>query len=110
MRLFANSLSLSSVGSMGLCRAAIEAGAFLNRQSFVIDVAHDMRLRLKHHVAALNGTFHSTIHNHLLGSDASDNSALRRNNERGAMQVALYLTINLDQAFCGDIAENFQSI
>jgi hypothetical protein len=96
MRLFANSFSLSSVGSEGLRRAAIEVGAFLNGQSFVIDVAHDMCLRLEHHVAALNGPLHSTIHNHLLSSDASDNSALRRNNERSAMQVALYLTIDLD--------------
>jgi hypothetical protein len=76
MRLFANSFPLSSVGSEGLCRAAIEVGTFLNRQSFVIDVAHDMRLRLEHHVTALNRTLHFTIHNHLLSSDASDNSAL----------------------------------
>ena len=61
MRLFANSFWLTSVGSVGLFRATIEVGAFLNRQSLMVNIAYDMRLRLKHHVAALNGTLHSTL-------------------------------------------------
>jgi hypothetical protein len=81
---------------VGLFRATIEVGAFLNRQSFMINVAYDMRLRLKRHVAALNGALHSTVHNHLLSGNASDNPALWGNDERSALKVALYLTIDLD--------------
>ena len=46
-RLFGNPFGLTSVCSVGLFRATIEVGAFLNRQSFMINVAYDMRLRLK---------------------------------------------------------------
>ena len=61
-----------------------------------MNIANDMRLRLKHHVAALNGSLNFTIHNHALSSDTSDDLGLRRDNERTAMQVTLYLTIDLD--------------
>jgi hypothetical protein len=103
-RLFGNPFGLTSICPVGLCRAAIKIGAFLNSQSLMMNISYDMRLRLKHHVAALNWPLHFTVHNHLLGSNASDNPTLRRNNERSAMNITLYLTIDLDQAFCGDMA------
>jgi hypothetical protein len=55
-----------------------------------------MRLRLKHHFTALNRALHPTVHNHSVSSDASDDLRLRRDNERRTMQIALYLTIDLD--------------
>jgi hypothetical protein len=61
-----------------------------------MNIANDMRLRLKHHLAALNGALHSTVHNYPLSSDTSDDLGTRRDNERSAMQVTLYLTIDLD--------------
>ncbi len=61
-----------------------------------MNIANDVRPRLKHNVAALNGPLHSTVHNHSLGSDTSDDMRLRRDNKRRAMQVTLYLTIDLD--------------
>jgi hypothetical protein len=96
MRLFANSFWLTPIGSVSLFRATIKVGAFLNRQSFMINVPYDMRLRLKRHVTALNGALHSTVNNHLLSGNASDNPTLWRNNERSALKVTLYLTIDFD--------------
>jgi hypothetical protein len=55
-----------------------------------------MRLRLKHHIAALNWTFHSTVHNHTLGSDTSNDLGIRRNDKRSATHIAFYLAIDLD--------------
>lgn len=100
-----STVRLTPVRSMSLlCCTAIKVSALFNSQSLVMNIANNMRLRLEHYVATLNGALHRTVHNHLLSGNASDNPALRRDNERSAMQVALYLTIDLDQAFCGDIA------
>jgi hypothetical protein len=81
---------------VGLCRTTLEVGAFLDGERSVMNIASDMRLRPQHHVAALNGPLYSTVHHHLLSSDASDDLGLRRHNERSAMQVTFYLTIDLD--------------
>jgi hypothetical protein len=81
---------------MGLRGTAIKVGPLLNGKRLVMNIANDMRLRLKHHFAALNGALHSTVHNHALSSDASDDLRLRGDNERSAVQIALYLTIDLD--------------
>jgi hypothetical protein len=61
-----------------------------------MNIANDMRLRLKHHLAALDGPLHFTVHDHPLRSDTSDDFGFRGDNERSAMQVTLYLTIDLD--------------
>jgi hypothetical protein len=58
----------------------------------------------------MSPALHSTGHNHSLSSDTSDNLGLRGDNKRSAMQVTLYLTIDFHQAFCGDIADNLQTI
>jgi hypothetical protein len=58
--------------------------ALLNRERLVANIANDMRLGSKHHVAALNRTFHFTVHNHALSSDTSDNMSIRRDDERSA--------------------------
>ena len=50
-----------------------------------MNIANDMRLRLKHHVAALNGPLHFTAHDHPLCSDASDDLGPWRDNERSAL-------------------------
>jgi hypothetical protein len=81
---------------MGLCRAAIKVGALLNGKRLVMNIANDMRLRPKHHVAALNGTLDSAVHNNSLSNDTSDDLGLWRDNQRSAMQVTLYLTIDFD--------------
>ena len=61
-----------------------------------MNIANDMRLRFEHHIASLNGALYSTVHNHLLRSDTSDDLSVRRDNERRAMEVTFYLTIDLD--------------
>ena len=78
---------MAPVCAMRLFSAAIKVGALLNSQRLVMNIANDMRLRLKHHVAALNGPLHFTVHDHPLCSDTSDDLGLRRDNERSAMQV-----------------------
>jgi hypothetical protein len=60
------------------------------------NIADHMRLRLKHHVAALNWTFHSTVHNHPLGSDISNDLGIRRDDKRSATHITLYPTIDLN--------------
>ena len=92
----ASFVGLARVCFMRLFRAAIKVSALLNSQRLVINIANDMGLRLKHHVAALDGPLHSTVHNHLLRVDTSDNLGLWRHNERSALQVTLNLTIDLD--------------
>src|SRR6185312_9792810 len=95
---------------MGLRGAAFKVGPLLNGKRLVMNIANDMRPRFKHHVTALNGTFHSAAHNHSLGSDTSDDLGTWRDNKRSAMQVPLYLTIDFDEPFCRDIAINLQSV
>ena len=75
-----------------------------------MNITNDVRPRLKHHFATLYRALHSTVHNHSLSGDASDDLGSGRDDELSAMQVALYLTIDLDQAFCGHIAYNLQSV
>ena len=87
---------VAPVCSMGLFRAAIKVGTFLDRQRLVMNIANDMRLRLKHHFATLDGSLYLTVHDHPLCSDSSDDLGLRGDNERSAMLVTLYLTIDLD--------------
>jgi len=87
-----------------LFRVAIKVGALLNSERLVMNIANDMRLRLENHVAALDGPLNFTVHNHALSNDTSDDLGLRRDNERSALQVALYLTIDLDLPLCGDMA------
>ena len=61
-----------------------------------MNIANDMCLRFEHYVTSLNGALHPTVHNHLLRSDTSDDLGVRRDNERRAMEVTFYLTIDLD--------------
>ena len=73
---------------MRLFSAAVKVSALLNSQRLVMNIANDIRLRLKHHFAALDGSLYLTVHDHPLCSDTSDDVGLRRDNERIAMQVA----------------------
>ena len=82
------SLGLAPVCAMRLFSAATKVGAFFNSQRLVMNIANDMRLRLKHHFAALDGSLYLTVHDHPLCSDTSDDVGLRRDNERIAMQGA----------------------
>lgn len=93
---FANGSELAPIRAMGLRGAAIKVGPLLNGKRLVTNIANYMRLRLKHHFTPLNRALHSTVHNHSLSSDASDDLRLRSDNKRSAMQIALYLTIDLD--------------
>ena len=63
---------------MGLRSATIKVGPLLNGKRVVTNIANYMRLRLKHHFTALNWALHSTVHNHALSSDTSDDLRLRR--------------------------------
>jgi hypothetical protein len=80
---------------MGLHRAALEVGALLNSKRLVMDVANDVRLRLENHLSALNGALDSPVHDHSLGGDGSGDLGFARDNERSAMQLTLYLPIDL---------------
>ena len=94
---------------MRLFRATFKVGALLNSQSLVMNIAHHIRVRLKHDVAGLDGALHFTVHNHLLSGDGSNDLGIRRDNERSALQVPLYLAIDFDCAICGDSASNLQA-
>ncbi len=65
-------LGLAAVRSLSLCCPALEVGAFFDREGLVANIADDMSFWFKHHVTALNWTFHSTVHKHSLSSDATD--------------------------------------
>jgi hypothetical protein len=98
---FAGPLKSPSVGFASICsvllfRAAIKVGALLNSERLMVNIANDMCLRLENHVAALDGPLNFTVNNHALSNDTSDDLGLRRHNECSALQVALYLTIDLD--------------
>ena len=60
------------------------------------NIANHMRVRLKHHVSTLNGPLNPAIHDHLFSGNAPDNLGLGRNDKRCAMQITLYLTIDLN--------------
>ena len=57
--------------------AAIKVGTPLNSQRLVMNIANDMRLRLKHHFATLDGSLDFTVHDHSLCGNSSDDLGLR---------------------------------
>jgi hypothetical protein len=77
----ANGSDLAPIRAVGLRGAAIKVGPLLNGKRLVMNIANYMRLRLKHHFTALNWTLYSTVHNHSLSSDASDDLRLWGDNE-----------------------------
>ena len=54
---------LLAVGSVSLCRAAVEVGTLLDCERLVSNVTDDMGLGLEYHVAALDRSFYSTVYN-----------------------------------------------
>jgi hypothetical protein len=97
-------LGLALICLVRLFRAAIEVGTLFNSQRFVTNVAYNMRLRPERDIAALDRSLDSAVYDHVFGNDASDNVSLRRDNERSAMKITLYLTIDLDQPICRDMS------
>jgi hypothetical protein len=81
---------------MGLHRTTFKIGTFLNGKSLVMDIAHDMCLRLENHVSALNGALDSPVHNRSLGFYSRGDMGFARDNERSAVQFALDLPVDLD--------------
>ena len=67
---------LAAIGSVSLCCAALKVGTFLDRERLMSNITDNMGLGLEHHVAALNWTFHSTVHDHLLRCHASHNVSI----------------------------------
>src|SRR6186997_2360903 len=67
---------LATVGSVRLCCAALKVSTFLDRERLMSNVTDNMGLGLEHHVAALNWTFHFTVHDHLLRCHASHNLSI----------------------------------
>ena len=63
---------MPTVGSVRLCRAAFKVSTLLDGERLMSNVTYDMSLGLEHYVAALDWTFHFTVHNHPLSSDAAD--------------------------------------
>ena len=80
---------------MGLHRAALKVGTLLNGKRLVMDIANDVRLRLKDHLSALNGALHSTVYHHSLGSDGPGDMGFAGDNQRSAVQFAIYPPIDL---------------
>src|SRR5262245_29487513 len=74
------------------------------------NVADHMRLGPERHIAALDRSLASTVYDNVFGGDTSDNVSLRRDDERSAMQITLYLAIDLNQSICGDMSYNFESV
>src|SRR5215470_13832402 len=70
-------------------RAPVEIGARLHRQSLMLDVADDMSVGLEYDLAAANGALDPPVDDDGVGLDAARDRSLRRDNERGAVQIAL---------------------
>src|SRR5262249_20436030 len=94
--------------ALSLCCTALEIGTLLDRERFMSNIANHMCLGLKHNVAALDWPFHSTVHNHPLSSDASDDLGTCRDDQRSAMHITFDLAIDLNQPFGADIAHDFE--
>jgi hypothetical protein len=77
---------------------------FLDQESVMLDVAHDVSMRLEHDLSASNGTVNSPINDNALGLDAAMDQCLRRDNEGGAVKIPLDVTVDLNQTFGGDAA------
>jgi hypothetical protein len=75
---------------------AIEVGAFLNGERFVANIADDMRLGPKKHVAALNWTFDSAVDDHAFRGHGSVDMCSTGDHEGRAMKFAINLAIDLD--------------
>ena len=91
-------------------RTPIKERAFLNGKRLVVNIAHDMCLRLQNDVSAFNRTLDRPVHNHSLGLNRSRNMSLARDNERSAVEFTFDLTIDLDQALCGHATHNLQPL
>ena len=75
----------------------------------MLDVADDMRARLEHDLAAANGALDPPVDHHAVGLDAARDGGLRRDEERGAMQIPLDMAVDLDQALGRDAAYDLQT-
>ena len=62
---------LAAIGSVSLCCAALKVSTFLDCERLMSNITDNMGLGLEHDVAALNWTFHSTIHDHFFRCHAS---------------------------------------
>jgi hypothetical protein len=72
-------IGLPTVGSVSLYYAALEVSTLLNCERLMSNVSDDMSFGLEHHVAALNWTFHFTVHDHFFRCHASNNLSIWRN-------------------------------
>jgi hypothetical protein len=93
----------------GVHRTAIEEGAALDGKRLVMNIANDMGLRFQNDVAPLDGALDPSVDDHAAGGDGSGDVSPARNNERGAMQFAVDLAVDLDQALGRDAAYDLQT-
>jgi hypothetical protein len=105
-RLLLNAFGPSLTIGAGMHRAAVEERPALDGKRLVMNVANDMSLRLQNDVASLDRPLNPSVHDDAAGSDGSGNVSAPRNDERGAMQFAVDLTVDLDQALGGDGSDN----
>jgi hypothetical protein len=56
------------------------------------------------------GALDPAVNNDLLGLDAPVDAGLRRDEKFGALEVALYLAVDLDGTLRDDAADDFQSV
>ena len=71
-----------------------------------LNVAHDMRVGSKRHVAVANGPLNLAVRHNPVSFNTSIDHGLRRSEQRRAVDVALNLTIDLDQALCRHAARD----
>src|SRR5262245_18452987 len=90
-------------------RTPVEIGAGLDRERVVLDVADDMGAALEHDVAAADRAFDPSVHHDALGLNAARDRGFGRNDERGAIKIALDLAVDLDKALGRDRPYNLQS-
>jgi hypothetical protein len=81
-----------------LDRAALKVGTSLNGKRLVVNIANDMRLRFQNNVSTLNRTLDFPDHTLSCNSSGNMSPAGDGDNERSAVQFAVNLTIDLDQA------------
>src|SRR5262245_36394684 len=90
-------------------RTPVEIGAGLDRERVVLDVADHMGAALEHDVAAADRAFNPSVDRDALGLNAARDRGFGRNDERGAIKIAIDLAVDLDKALGRDRAYNLQS-
>ena len=74
----------------------IKEGATLNGKILMVNIANHMCVRFQNNLSSLNGTFDLSVHNDALGCNDSADMSPAGNDEGSAVELAIYLAIDLD--------------